>query len=191
MEDFDAPSLGMFLVKASPMLALALPPWERAMVSCFHFELAVRLLAQKFFAGDSVTRDIATGKKGEGLLPMLFRKIAFRQEEIALLPKCNTLRNKLIHCEPDAVLKIVQELVPKFDPPNLVHQIDFPTDASGSDNLKALTTPNGAIPVKDTSSRQEGFAGWMIQAAGDGTFDRASGIVRYGAWIMNAKAEAS
>jgi len=35
------------------MLARCLPKWEAAMGACFQFELVVRLLAGKFFAGES------------------------------------------------------------------------------------------------------------------------------------------
>src|SRR5260370_22767373 len=91
----------------SPMLAFSLPRWEEAMLSCFHFEVKVRLLAGKVFPAESVTREIGDTKNG--LLVLLFQRLTFSDNEKAFLPKCNTLRNKLIHCEPDAVRRLGQE----------------------------------------------------------------------------------
>jgi hypothetical protein len=182
----------------SPAVAFALPHWEEAMLSCFHFEMKVRLLAGKFYPGESVTTDI--GDKGKavqggkaakpGLLSMLFQrpKLPFTADEKTFLPKCNTLRNKLIHCEPDGVRKLVQELLPAFQPPNKVTSLKFGVGASGAAILDALKTQKGAVPVAATPSRQDGFFGWMLQAAGDGTFDLAAGIFKHGIGIITAKA---
>src|SRR4051794_29966374 len=151
----------------SPMLAMALPSWEEAMASCFHFEMKVRLLAGVFFPAESVTRDIGDKTNGkqkvDGLLILVFQKFAFTSEEKAFLTKCNTFRNKLIHCEPDAVRRLVQELDPTFLPPFIVEQIALPQGATGKDVLEIITTRKGAVPVPETSSRSDGFAGWMIQ----------------------------
>jgi hypothetical protein len=177
------------LYRSSPMLALCLPKWDAAMGSCFHFELVVRLLAQKFFAGESVTRDIADGKKGDGLLTLLFRRVNFTEAEKTFLPKCNTLRNKLIHCEPDGVLRIVQELLPGLNPKSVVQQLRFPPASSGAEILETIQTQKGAVDVLATTSRSDGFLGWMLQAAGDGTFDHATTILRHGLTIVDSKSD--
>jgi hypothetical protein len=170
------------------MLGLSLPKWEAAMGSCFHFELVVRLLANISFPGESVSRDVADGKKGPGLLTLLFQHLHFSDEERMFLPKCNTLRNKLVHCEPDAVAKLVKELNPEFAPPPAVSLLRISPEASGADILQVLSNRDGAMDVRDTSSRLEGFAGWMLQAAGDGTFDQAVAVLRHGIQIIDSKA---
>lgn len=161
------------------------------MGSCFHFELLVRLLAQKHFAGESVTRDIADGRRGEGLLSLLFGKLTFTDEERAFLPKCNRLRNKLIHCEPDGVLKVVQELVPAFDPSSNVRKFVFPPDSTGETIMRVLDAHEDAVDVQDTTSRTDGFLGWMMQAATDGTFDLAVELLQYGMAIVDAKSRSA
>lgn len=171
------------------MLALSLPKWDAAMGSCFHFELVVRLLAQKFFAGESVTRDIADGRKGKGLLTLLFGRVNFSAEEKAFLPSCNTLRNKLIHCEPDGVQRIVQELLPGRNPKSVVQQIRFRPESSGAEILETIQTQKGAVDVLATTSRSDGFLGWMLQAAVDGTFEHAATILRRGVMIVDSKSD--
>jgi hypothetical protein len=170
------------------MLGLSLPKWEAAMGSCFHFELVVRLLAGIKFPSESVNRDIADGKKGEGLLTLLFRQMSFTDEERAFLPKCNTLRNKLIHCEPDAVLRLVQDLVPGFQPPSVMKQFNISPGASGTDILQMIVSREGATDVLKTSSRKQGFTGWMVQAAQDGTFDQANALLGRGIAIVDSRA---
>jgi hypothetical protein len=179
-----------YMLADAPVLAVSLPHWEEAMLSCFHFEMQVRLLAGKFHPAKSVTTDIGDKKGHPGLLTMLFQrpKLAFTAAEKSFLPKCNTLRNKLIHCEPDAVRKLVQELTPTFQPPNVVHLFRLPVGASGTAILEMLKTRKGAVNVSATTSRQDGFFGWMLQASKDGTFDMAAGIFRFGIGIMKAKA---
>jgi hypothetical protein len=169
------------------MLAKCLPHWEAAMGSCFHFELAVRLLAQKFFAGESVTRDIGDRPGRDGLLTMLFGRVPFDEGERAFLPKCNTLRNKLIHCEPDALLRVIRELAPDFRPPSLVQQVEIGGTGSGAEILRALETLEGAVDVMTTTSRAEGFVGWMLQAAADGTFRIAVELLQRGMDVLDSK----
>lgn len=181
----------MYMFESSPALAVALPHWRDAMLSCFYFEVKVRLLAGKFHPAESVTREIGDPKNG--LLAMLFQhpKLTFTADEKAFLPKCNALRNKLIHCEPDAVRKLVQELIPSFQPPNKVQKLKFPEGATAATMLDVLKTQKGAVPVAATPSRQDGFFGWMLQAAHDGTFDLAADIFMYGIGIIGAKAKQS
>jgi hypothetical protein len=118
------------------------------MGSCFHFELLVRLLAQKHFSGESVTRDIGDRGNQQGLLSRLFQTLTFSEDEKLFLPKRNTVRNKLIHCEPDALLRIVQELVPAFNPPSIASKLTFPQPGSAETILAALESQRGAIPYR-------------------------------------------
>ena len=172
------------------MLSLSLPQWEAAMHACFHFEVMVRILAQKHFLGESITRDIGdNNKKGEGLLTMLFRTLTFTDDEKQFLRRCNTLRNKLIHCEPDAVLRVLQEFKPDFKPPGLAFMIKLSGGQSDSDLLNANQTMSGAVPVQDTSSREEGFLGWMLDSAGNGTFGLATEVFVRAVLIANSKAD--
>jgi hypothetical protein len=175
------------LYRSSPVLNLTLPRWEAAMGSCFHFELAVRLLANPSFPTESVTRDVADGKRGQGLLTLLFGHLTFSEEEKAFLVKCNTLRNKLIHCEPDAVARLAKELNPAFSPPPVAIQVNI-SDSPRESLVRAVTTGEGAIDIRDTRSRTEGFLGWMLQAAGDGTFDQAVAAFGQGIRILDTKA---
>jgi hypothetical protein len=175
-----------YMLADAPMLALSLPRWEEAMLSCFHFEVNVRLLAGKFFPAESVTREI--GDLKNGLLILLYQVLAFTDSEKTFLSKANTLRNKLIHCEPDAVRRLVQELVPAFQPPNVIQQIPLSENVTGAAIADALVNRTGAVNVADTSSRDEGFLGWMIQAAGDGTFDLAARSFKHAIGIIGVKA---
>jgi hypothetical protein len=179
-----------YMLADAPELAVSLPHWEEAMLSCFHFEMLVRLLAGKFYPAKSVTTEIGDKRGQPGLLTTLFHrpKLAFTSAERAFLPKCNTLRNKLIHCEPDAVRKLVQELTPTFQPPDVVQVVRLPPGASGMAILDVLKTKKGAVKVSATASRQDGFHGWMLQASRDGTFDMAAGIFRFAIGIIKAKA---
>jgi len=189
------PELGalspMSLHQQSPMLELCLPKWQAAMVACFQFELVVRLLAQKWFAGESVTRHIGDGSKGMGLLSLLFLKLEFSPEERVFLPRCNTLRNKLIHCEPDALLRIVRELEPQFNPASAVRRTTLEPGASGADILSAIATQAGAVDMMSTTSQSDGFLGWMLQAASDGTFEAATELLIRGMTIVEAKTVAA
>ena len=175
------------LHQQSPLLELCLPKWQTAMAACFHFELLVRLLAQKFFAGESVTRDVADGRKGDGLLTLLFGRLEFSSDERLFLPKCNTLRNKLIHCEPDALLRVVRELAPEFTPRSMVRRLTLEEQASGAQILAAIQTQDGAVDVMNTTSRADGFLGWMIQSASDGTFELATELLRRGMVMVDSK----
>jgi hypothetical protein len=182
--------LSQDLYKLGPALGFCLPVWEGAMGSCFHFELMVRLAANRFFPTESVTRDVGTGAKGQGLLDLLFGKLAFSDDERRFLPKCNTLRNKLIHCEPDGVLRLVQEIVPDFRPPSVAQQITLSAGPSGKDVLEAIETKKGAVDVLNTVSREQGFLGWMIQSTGDGTFPLAAQIFGRAVMIIDARLKA-
>jgi hypothetical protein len=178
------------LISHSPTLAFALGPWERAMVACFRFEVTVRQLAGKFYPAESVTTEIGNKNGKPGLLAMLMDrpKLAFSLKEKEFLPKCNRLRNKLIHCEPDAVRQLVQELLPAFEPPDKVVQMKFPNDSTGAEIHEVISTQKGAVPVSTTTSRSDGFMGWMLQASSDGTFDLARQVFRAGIRLMVAKA---
>jgi hypothetical protein len=179
-----------YMFADAPALAFSLPHWEEAMLSCFHFEVNVRLLAAKFYPAESVGTDIGDKKDKPGLLTKLFQrsKLAFSEKEKSFLPKCNTLRNKLIHCEPDAVRKMVKELMPAFQPPDKVQQFKVPVGASRAAIHDFLNARKGAVNVSATSSRQDGFFGWMLQASQDGTFDMAAGFFRFGIGVIKAKA---
>jgi hypothetical protein len=178
--------LSQDLYRLGPVLGFFLPVWEGAMGSCFHFELIVRMTANRFFPTESVTRDIGNGPKGQGLLDLLFGKLNFAAEEQSFLPKCNTLRNKLIHCEPEAVLRLVQELVPQFRPESVAQQLPLPPESRGR-ILEVLETRTGAVDVLETSSRTDGFLGWIIQAGSDGTFHLATEIFRRGVVTLDAR----
>lgn len=164
------------------MLGVALPQWLAAMKACFIFELSVRILAQKRFPKESIERDIGDRGKSEGLLSLLFREWTFTTEERDFLPVCNKLRNKLIHCEPDVLYKIVQELDPTFHPPPRVTRVKLPGDLS-------TVEPTHVALVKDTTTREDGFVGWMMEAASNGTFAKAMGLLKRGSSILQAKSQ--
>jgi hypothetical protein len=173
----------------SPVLAIALPHWGEAMLGCFAFEAKVRLLAGKFFLGESVKREIGDPK--DGLLTLLFNKLQFTDEEQKFLRSCNRLRNKLIHCEPDAVQILVLELVPAFRPGAAMVRFEVPksglTDSFVRDSVE---DPSTGTPGINTISKQDGFIGWLLQAGCDGTFDVAAQIFRAAIAIVSAKAMA-
>jgi hypothetical protein len=163
----------------SPGLSIAISPWENAMRACFRFEVEVRLTAGRKHPADSVSMNIGDHGDKPGLLTLLFGdgELAFDEQEQNLLRKCNTLRNKLIHCEPDAVQRLVRELISDFTPTNLVEQVKISEDTSPAEFEEILQTREGAQPVLNTFSKEQGFYGWMIQAAGDGTFNHAAKIL--------------
>jgi hypothetical protein len=66
----------------------------------------------------------------------------------------------------------------------LVNIAESPRDAL----VRAVTTGEGAIDVRDTHSRSEGFLGWVLQAAGDGTFGQAVAAFGQGIRILDSKA---
>ena len=176
-----------YVASDSPALAIALPQWGEAMLGCFAFEAKVRLLAGKFFLGESVTREIGDPK--DGLLTLLFEKLDFTDGEETFLRRCTTLRNKLIHCEPDAVQRLVTELVPAFRPQVAMFQFHFPEGCLTPAVVRdAVENRTGRVPVTQTVSRHDGFIGWMMQAGCDGTFDVAAKILRAAIDIISAKA---
>ena len=192
MSDPGAPrpiSTGSVLRSAFPTLDLSLPAWEGAMGACSHYEVMVRILAQKHFAGESITRDIADQGKKKGLLSMLFRKLTFSEKEQRFLLRCNRLRNKLIHCEPDAVLRVLQEIAPAFKPAEVGGMFTLSESQSGDDLVATLTTVRGAVPAQATSSRKDGFLGWMTEAAGNGTFGAAAVVFVKAVLVISAKAD--
>jgi hypothetical protein len=168
----------------SPGLAIALPSWEKAMRACFRFEVQVRLTVGQKHPADSVSKDIG-GQ--HGLLPLMFRELTFDKEEQRLLEKCNTLRNKLIHCQPDAVQRLVKELDSGFAPPNLVEQVKIPEGTGLADFEEILQTRKGAQPVLSTFSKERGFYAWMIQAANDGTFDLSAKILAEASELIHSR----
>ncbi len=172
-------------------VALALPPWEIAMRACFRFELEVRLTVGRKRPADSVALDIGDkhykGNPRPGLLSLLFEQYEFSPKEQEFIRKCNTLRNKLIHCEPDKVQELAMELARGFSPQNLVTNIPIPDDASGADVKRILTNLEGASPVRNTTARDQGFFGWMLQAAGDGTFSVAAGAIAHATRIIHER----
>jgi hypothetical protein len=68
-----------------------------------------------------------------------------------------------------------------------VRQLQLAPGSSGADILEILTTQKGAVDVRATSFRSEGFAGWMMQAASDGTF-QAVALLGRGISILDSKA---
>jgi len=158
------------------------------MGTSFHFEVSVRLLSQKNFGGRSITQDIAESGNKPGLLKMLFGKLAFTDEEKAFLPQCNRLRNKIIHCEQDALQKAVREMKPDFVPRPQVTRTRFPKGSDPEEMLAALQNRTDAVPVQATSTRADGFYGWMLEAACDGTFETAIDLLGRGIGMINAKA---
>lgn len=185
--------LSPHVYQADRVLTFSLPKWEDAMGSCFLFEAHVRLLAGKYFAGESVSRNLGDGppdKDGRvtpGLLTMLFRKIEFSDQEQDLLRKCNGIRNKLIHCEPDALMRALQKMVVNFKPPNQVIELNIGVNATGAEIIEILQTQRGAVPVQNTVSRERGFHGWMLEAATNGTFEVAVEVFRWAIDILNPK----
>jgi hypothetical protein len=99
------------------------------------------------------------------------------------------MRNKLIHCEPDALLRLIQELEPGFRPPPRVKELRFEHGATGAEMLATLQTLKGATYVANTTSRERGFYGWMLEAASNGTFEAASLLLRHGVEVLNQKAK--
>jgi hypothetical protein len=182
-------STGQILREADETLNISLPQWEGAMRACFHFEVIVRILAQKHFLGESITRDVADGKKGEGLLTLLFRLLTFTEEEKLYLLRCNSLRNKLIHCEPDGVLRVLREIMPDFAPPNRAFRINLSGGESGAELVTTIQTMRGAVPVQRTSSREDGFLGWMLESAANGTFLFAVEVFVGAVRIVDSKAD--
>jgi len=182
--------LSRSLYEACPSLATCLPSWEAAMGTCFHFEVSVRLLAQKHFGGQSITEDVGDKEKGQkpGLLSMLFDKLSFVDEEKAFLPRCNRLRNKIIHCEQDALQAFVRELKPDFVPRPTVARMRFSKGASAEEMISVIQNQTNAVPVQGTSTRVDGFYGWMLEAACDGTFETATSLLGRGIRIINSKA---
>jgi hypothetical protein len=180
------------IYEMSPNLANCLPSWETAMGTCFHFEVAVRLLAQKHFAGRSITENVGdrenNGKKKPGLLSLLFAKLSFSDEEKSFLPQCNHMRNKIIHCEPDALQAAIKEMKPDFAPRAKVVRMRLPAGAKSEEMISVLENQTNAVPVKETSTRADGFYGWMWEAACDGTFETATNLLGSGIRIINSKA---
>ena len=120
---------------------------------------------------------------------MLFEKLDFTDDEETLLRKCTTLRNKLIHCEPDAVQRLVTELLPAFRPQVAMFQFHFPKGGLTPAVVRnAVENRTDGVPVTQTVSRQDGFIGWMMQAGYDGTSGLATKILRATIDIISAKA---
>jgi hypothetical protein len=182
------------LITTHPILAHALPPWEGAMVSCFQWEMMVRLAAGKFWPGLSVATSIgdSKGKNGQpgkpGLLTMLYGKLPFTDDEKLFLNQSQKVRNKLIHCQPDALLKEIQVIWAKFKPPEKSQMIRLPND--GSAIREVLETQRGAVPVQSTVSEQDGFVGWMLEAASTKIFEQANAIFRDAVEIIEKKIRA-
>lgn len=162
------------------------------MGTCFHFEVAVRLLAQKHFAGRSITENVGGQEKNDaknpGLLSLLFTKLSFSDEEKSFLRQCNHLRNKIIHCEPDALQAAIKAMKPDFAPAAKVVRGHFPKGANSEETRSVLENQTNAVPVKETSTRTDGFYGWMWEAASDGTFEMATNLLGRGIHIINSKA---
>jgi hypothetical protein len=178
------------LYKADPALAFSLPAWENAMGACFLLEAVVRLFAGKFFPGESVRLDLGDkSSKQPGLLTLLFSKVDFTESEREILRKSVGLRNKLIHCEPDVLQARLKELVSGFNPSGEVFQLRFPDGATAPEMIQIMQTRAGAIPVQETVSRTNGFLGWMMEAASDGTFEVAQGVFRIAIAIVHSKLE--
>lgn len=77
--------------------------------------------------------------------------------------------------------------MPDFRPPNAVVKIPLPSGGSGEQILEALQTLRHAVEVQETSSTSDGFFGWMMQAASDGTFDHAVMIFERGIKMLDPK----
>jgi len=162
------------------MLGISLPRWDEAMLACFHFELQVRLLASKYFPSESVV------DKTADLLKLLYKKIPFAQDEKVRLTRCNQLRNKLIHCEPDALLKLVKESNPGFCPAPVVREVDIPQSTLTISKLFGAIAR--AVNVQSTSSRDAGFQGWMMESASNGTFTQVTAMLNDGTALLFEKA---
>lgn len=184
----DRFSLSLDVYKANPALAFCLPRWEAAMGACFLLEAEVRLAAGKYFPAESVGLELGDKSPSKrGLLTLLFSRVQFEEGEQVVLRKCVGLRNKLIHCEPDALQKQLKELVQDFEPQGQVVQMRFPEGATAAEMIKIVQTRAGAVPVQETVSRSEGFHGWMLEASANGTFEMAVEVFRVAIAMINSK----
>lgn len=158
-------------------LAKSLP--TAAMGACFHFELMIRLL---------VGRDDppARLRKRSSILARLKPHFAAAREW-EYLDDCSELRNKLTHCELDAVRKIVLRRVPDFKPRDLVHEAKVEDGAPILPQRERMQRLENTIAVSQTFSRSNGFMGWMLQGSQDGTFELATVVLERGVDLLNAK----
>lgn len=174
------------MLRDSPMLRMVLPIWNAVALHCAWFELQVRLAAGVTDPAASVNKNIG----GEhGLLTVLFEGGGYEEGDQQLLRSCAVIRNKLLHCEPDALLRELRKLDPTFEPPRAVTQVNLGNAASGAEIRDALATQEGAVSVQDTVSREAGFFGWMMEAAATGVFARAVEVLARGIEVLASRPE--
>jgi len=166
------------MLRGSPMLAMVLPEWNELALRCAWFELKVRLVAGETHPGESVSNGRLGGDNG--LLSLIFGTRPFDAAQQELLRSCVRVRNKVVHCEPDALLRELQKVDPTFSPPPTVTQLSVDGAQSGAEIREALETRRNAVAVQDTNSRKEGFFGWMLEAKNSGIFDKAIEVMERG-----------
>jgi hypothetical protein len=60
--------------------------------------------------------------------------------------------------------------------------------ASAEEMISVIQNQTNAVAVQGTSACADGFYGWMLEAACDGTFETATSLLGRGIRIINSKA---
>ncbi|MCR9161183.1 MAG: hypothetical protein ACE37F_13035 [Nannocystaceae bacterium] len=159
------------LIYGSPVLATFLARWEAAASACARFEFGIRIQVGVAHPRESVRGNLSS------LIPLT----SCTEPEQARLTLCTRARNKLLHCELDKLLEVLQEADPTFTPPRLTKRVAIGDGKIGD----ALTSD--PVDVQDTVSRDEGFFGWLLEAAQTGMFERTVELLDEGLSIANAR----
>jgi len=159
------------------VLAHSLAKWEAATLACTRFEFGIRLQV-----GVTHPRESVNAKLSE-LIPLT----GCSESEQATLALCVRARNKLLHCELDALLAVLTQADATFQP----QRRSTKAIEVGRNPLDTLNQLSSAVDVQDTKTRDEGFFGWLLEASSTGMFEQAVRLLDEGLSLANARHSAA
>lgn len=136
-------------------------------------ELKMRLLANKTEAIKGSAFDKRFGNVEEAVIQYFRKGNHISQFEIDILTKSRQIRNKILHCEFDAAIKLIEEYNQKsLTGPSI--KVLHVGDLSGEDLLTKIKNFDlHARPVEQMNKQDAGIFGWLLQINQKGGFEEA------------------
>lgn len=137
-------------------------------------ELKVRLLANKTREIQDSAYAFKVSDTEDAILKYFSDKKMLTEDESKTIVATRKIRNKVLHCEFDAAVKLIEAASGKPLPGPGVKVIKIAENATGEDILKSIF--GDAIErkdVKDTTLKEGGLFGWLLDLAQRGGFSAA------------------
>ena len=137
-------------------------------------ELKVRLLANKTKEIQDSAYAFKVADTEDAVLKYFTDKKMISEDESKLIVGTRRIRNKILHCEFDAAVKLIEDVSGKPLSGPSVRVIKLAENASGEDILKSIMGEAvEPIEVKNTTLKEGGLFGWLLDLVQRGGFNEA------------------